>query len=41
MAHIISNGESSNGIILENDTLTISKGGQATMTTVNDNRIFW
>jgi len=36
MALIISNGESSNGIIVENDTLTISKGGQATVTTVND-----
>ena len=37
MAYIISSGESSNGIILENDSLTISNGGQATETTVNEN----
>ena len=37
MAYIISSGESSDGIILENDSLTISNGGQATETTVNEN----
>lgn len=36
MSIIISSGESSNGIIVENDSLTISFGGQATETTAND-----
>ena len=36
MATIISSGESSNGIIVENDSLTISFGGRATETVVND-----
>ncbi|MDD6337137.1 MAG: AIDA repeat-containing protein, partial [Lentisphaeria bacterium] len=33
--YIISSGESSNGIILENDTMTVLDGGIATDTTVN------
>ncbi len=37
MNTIISSGESSNGIILENDSLTISNGGLATETVVNAN----
>jgi len=37
MAYIISSGESSDGIILENDFLTVCKGGIATRTSVNEN----
>ena len=36
MAYIISSGESSDGIILENDTMTISSGGTANSPTVNN-----
>ena len=35
MPYIISSGESSEGIILENDTMTVLDGGTATTTTVN------
>ena len=35
MAYIISSGESSNGIILENNTMTVLDGGTVTDTTVN------